>query len=165
MSNVKHQIECPNCHKRFMVEYFDGIETKQIQCGNENCKMTLPFSSYLIVQRTLVKPVTPVIGQLQIKSTGDIYQLYEGEYIVGRTGTAKEAGLKLAVSDRSMSRLHLKMKVVKTALNYFHSVENAENKKPTYINGRELQQGEVVYLNYGDTLKMGETYIEFNKPE
>ena len=163
MSNVKHQIECPNCHKRFTVEYFDGLEAKQVQC--DCCKLTLPFNSFLKVHRTVVKPVTPVIGQLQIKTTGDIYPLFEGEYIVGRTGTAKEAGLKLAVSDRSMSRLHLKMKVVKVSFNYYHIVENAENKKPTYINGRELQQGEVVYLNYGDTLKMGETYIEFNKPE
>ena len=163
MSNVKYQIECPNCHTRVTVEYFDGIESKQLQCGV--CKLTLPFNSYLKVQRTIVKPVTPVIGQLQIKSTGDIYPLFEGEYIIGRTGTAKEAGLKLVVSDRSMSRLHLKMKVVKTTLNYYHSVENAENQKPTYINGRELQQDEVVYLNYGDTLKMGGTYIEFNKPE
>ena len=146
-----------------MVQYYDGIETMQVQC--ENCKMTLPFNSYLIVQRTIVKPLTPVLGQLQIKSTGDVYDLFEGEYIVGRTGTAKEAGLKLAVSDRTMSRLHLKMKVVKTKLNYVHSVENAENKKPTFINGRELQKGEIVYLNYGDTLKMGETYVEFIKPE
>ena len=156
-------IECPNCHRRFTLEYFAGIEESQMQCSN--CGLSVPFSSFLVIEPTYIEPITPVIGQLLVKSTGETYDLMEGTFIVGRTGSEKEADIKLNVSDRTMSRHHLKMTVRKTATNWLHCVKNANNLNPTYINDRKLENNEVVCLNYGDIIRMGKTHVEFIKKD
>jgi hypothetical protein len=156
-------VECPNCKAGLSFAYMDGIENAMISCAK--CKMKLPFKSFNIVERTKYVPITPVMGQLLVVSTGERYDLREGEFIVGRKGKEKTSDVQLDVTDRTMSRLHLKMNVTKIGNNMLHRVSNAENKRPTLINAQEIQDGDIIMLRYGDTLKMGETYVRFVKPE
>ena len=156
-------VECPNCKARLSFVYVDGFENAMITCAK--CKMNLPFKSFNMVERTKVVPITPLLGQLMVVSTGERYDLREGEFIVGRKGKLKTSDIQLDVPDRTMSRLHLKMKVVKTGNNMQHRISNAENKRPTLVNGMEMKDGDIIMLRYGDMLKMGETYVRFVKPE
>lgn len=156
-------VECPNCKAGLSFAYVDGIENAMVTCAK--CKKSLPFKSYNIVERTKYVPITPVLGQLLVVSTGKRYDLPEGEFTVGRQAKQKTADVQLEVTDRTMSRIHLRMKVVKMGSNTIHRICNGENKRPTLINAQEMQDGDIIMLKYGDTLKMGETYVRFVKPE
>lgn len=156
-------VECPSCKAEINFKYVDGIEKAMITCAK--CKKALPFKSFNKIIKTDIVPITPVIGQLLVVPTGKHYDLHEGEFTVGRLAKLKTSDIQLEVTDRTMSRIHLNMKVIKMGVNMIHHVWNAENKHPTLINAQEIQEGDIIMLKYGDTLKMGETYVRFVKPE
>jgi len=163
MEKVILEIECPHCHKRVKIEYKDGIEDATLSCAH--CTKASPFRSYAIAEGTQYIPITPVIGQLLVKSTGKRYDLKEGEFTVGRAATKKVADIMLDVTDMTMSRIHMKIKVMKSSHNYLHRITTAENKHPIFVNAKELNEKDIFMLKYGDSIKMGSTYVQFVKPD
>ena len=163
MNPIKIKVECPNCHNTLNVNYYDGIESAHITCPVPKCGVKLPFKSYLLVQETLIRAVTPVLGCLTVKSTGERHDLQEGEYILGRAGVKVEADIKFNVTDRRMSRHHMKLTIRHINQNYLHHIQKAKEGVVIHVNGIELNDYDIVTLNYGDTISLGDTYILFDR--
>lgn len=89
------------------------------------------------------------------------YVLVKGSHYVGRADEA--AGSDFQVKDKYASSRSLRIDVNESGgrLIYKLTVERAKN--PVYHNNRELMVGDVVYITYGDTIKLGKTLIKVQK--
>lgn len=87
--------------------------------------------------------------------------LSKGTHYVGRADEADVSDF--AIKDKYASRKSVRIDVNENGGNlvYRMTVERAAN--PVYHNSRELAVGDIVYLSYGDTLKLGKTLIKVQK--
>lgn len=89
------------------------------------------------------------------------YELSKGTHYVGRLDT--ENNSDFAIKDKFASSRSLRIDVNENggSLVYRMIVERAMN--PVYHNNRELTVGDIVYLTYGDTLRLGKTLVKIEK--
>lgn len=181
---------CPKCHS---IHEFDieATEDDLLKCQTTDCDFILTkpergdglFSclcekcgqeySLLIKEGKVVKvtmktpaPLPPkkqlmmklVLGRFLGKKE---YPLSKGIHYVGRIDDANSSDLSL--KDKYVSTRSVRIDVNENGglLVYRLTVERAMN--PVYHNSRELSVGDVVYLTYGDTLKLGKTLIKVQK--
>ena len=101
------------------------------------------------------------IGVLKIADTE--YALEEGKNTIGRKALSSTADVQLAVEDKYMSREHICITVVKKSHDYQHRIQNIATRNHVFVNGDELNSGEVLILQHGDVIKLGKTEIQFVK--
>lgn len=89
------------------------------------------------------------------------YILSKGIHYIGREDDVNNSDF--AIKDKYASSRSVRIDVNENGGNivYRLTVERAMN--PVYHNSRELTVGDVVYLTYGDTLKLGKTLIKVQK--
>lgn len=83
------------------------------------------------------------------------------EYSIGRTDDIERSDI--SINDEYASRRSAVIKVIPKAGScmYQFTVKKASN--PVLVNGKALESGESIYLNYGDTILMGETTLTFSQ--
>lgn len=81
------------------------------------------------------------------------YVLRAGETIIGRRDDELPSDLML--DDEYVSRQSIKIEKRKVAKGYFYKLTVLRVANPVLVNGQELQPGDNVYLNFGDTIVMG----------
>lgn len=88
-----------------------------------------------------------------------------GEFYIGRDDDTVKSDI--IIKDDYVSRRSLCMEVItkpdSNDYSYKLTVRNATN--PVLINGQEMASGESVYLNYGDTILVGNTILTFKRCE
>lgn len=69
----------------------------------------------------------------------------------------------ISVNDPYMSRQSAKLETIRKDNGYTFkfTVVNASN--PVFVNDTHLKPGNSIYLNYGDTIKLGKTRFTFRK--
>lgn len=92
---------------------------------------------------------------------GKEYPLKMGENIVGRKNHTKPTTLMLDVNDSYMSRMHIRINVQKVGTGLQATVSNYQNTNATQVAGLPLAKGEMVVLNNGMTITMGETTVTY----
>lgn len=135
------------------------------KCGQE---YSLVVQGEKVVKVTMKtpKPISPtrqcamklVIGRFFGKKE---YVLSKGIHYVGRSDDVNTSNLP--INDKYASARSVRIDVNENggSLVYKLTVERAKN--PVYHNSRELTIGDIVYLTYGDTLKLGKTLIKVQK--
>lgn len=137
-------LSCPVCKYRDKVSVFIAEMEKQNDDDTEIC-----FSDR-----------SDTIGTLRV---GDVdYHLTEGENTIGRKAASSNADVQLAVDDKRMSREHVCVSVIKMPKgDYQHTIRNVTTKNSVFVNGKEMQEGEMIILQYGDVVRLGKTDIQF----
>lgn len=144
----------------------DGIYS----CNCEKCgqEYSLVVQNGKVVKATMKtpKPITGVrqnsmklvLGRFLGKKE---YLLTKGTHYIGRADNVKKSDF--SIKDKYASSKSVRIDVNENGGNlvYRLTVERAMN--PVYHNSRELTVGDIVYLTYGDTLKLGETLIKVQK--
>ena len=144
----------------------DGIYS----CACEKCgqEYSLLIQNGKVVKVTMKtpKPIGPkkqwpmklVLGRFIGKKE---YVLSKGIHYVGRFDDSNNSDF--AIRDKYASSRSIRIDVNENggSIIYKLTVERAMN--PVYHNCRELAVGDVVYLSYGDTLKLGKTLIKVQK--
>jgi len=191
MVEVGHnKVKCPKCstYHEFDIE---PSEEDLLRCQTADCKGKLEkpnrgdgiYSSIceecgqeysLIIQggkiiKVIMKtpppppPLTPQLMKLVISQFlgKKEYPLTKGIHYVGRFDNENYSDF--AIKDKYASSKSVRIDVNENGGNlvYKLTVERAMN--PVYHNNRELTVGDVVYLTYGDTLKLGKTLIKVQK--
>lgn len=89
------------------------------------------------------------------------YILKEGVSYIGRVDA--ELPSEVSLKDAYVSRRSVKIETIqgKEGYSFKLTVENATN--PVLINGKSLLVGDVVYLNFGDNIVLGNTTITFKE--
>jgi len=103
----------------------------------------------------------PRIGHLLCN--GMRYQLRQGRNTVGRRAMTSAADIQLDIDDRYVSRMQTEINVAVVGRIVKAVICNTQSKNPTYVNGRELLEGDAISLNDGDTISMGNTTIEYHE--
>ncbi len=92
---------------------------------------------------------------------GREYPLQMGRNIVGRRNHTKPTTLMLDVNDTYMSREHILINVEQVGDKLRATVTNYQNTNDTQVAGLPLAKGDMVVLNNGMTITMGETTVTY----
>lgn len=86
----------------------------------------------------------------------------EGKSILGRYNPKSTAQLQLMTSDPSMDRNHSILQLTKKGV---LSIQDNDSMTGTFVNGLELEPGEIRRLWDGDVLTLGATSVIIHLPE
>lgn len=143
-----YTIQCKKCQKGYIVEV-EGSKIKSVRLKTEIGWPRLPKerSSMILVS-----------GHFLCRK---VYTLSKGIHYVGRLDDVNKSDFE--IKDKYASSRSVRIDVNEDGGNlvYKLTVERAMN--PVYHNNHELTIGDVVYLTYGDTLKLGKTLIKVQK--
>jgi hypothetical protein len=144
----------------------DGIYSSVCdKCGQEYSIIIQSGEIYKVIMKTPLPPspiksvkMKLVLGRFLGRKE---YELSKGTHYVGRLDSANNSDL--AIKDKFASSKSLRIDVNENggSLVYRMTVERAMN--PVYHNNRELMVGDIVYLTYGDTLRLGKTLVKIEK--
>ena len=162
------RIKCPNCHGVLEVTNPKNETILLITCPNPNCKakMRVQFDTgETIVAQSKKNEMVP--GFLTYK--GNTYELMEGKNTIGRSSSKHEAQIEFATDDKSMSRLHCQIEVVKLKRNRMKAVINDLRtpekiaQRPLCVENEPLAKEDRVVLANGDFILMGRQRIRYNQ--
>lgn len=172
------RIKCPNCQAILDVKNSKNEAIKQITCPSCNVLLKVKFD----VQQDSDEPIeahtyyaAPDNGKTQLqvadkKTTTQVtlefenylYNLEEGQNIIGRKGNTSKATIQIATDDRFMSRQHCAIKISTLPDGSQKAVlSNYQNKNLTMVNGQEVESGDEIRLTNGNLITMGHTTVTF----
>lgn len=171
------KVKCPNCNRLLSINRVPGIEDKLLTCPI--CRFKSKVSVYLqggLAQGGYGADDEPTqvnfhasenkhgtIGSLYIGNKE--FALKKGQTLIGRLASTSDADMQIPTNDQYMSRRHAYIMVQETNGRIEHLLRAARPKNPIKINGKVLDQEDIVVLNWGDRLMFGHTEIVFERPK
>ena len=162
------RIVCPGCHGTLEVTNPKGEPVLMIKCPNPACgaKLRVRFDT----GETVIAPkktAATVPGYLTWD--GQSFELKEGRNSVGRSSSKHEADIELPTEDRSVSRLHCLLDArrlnsgrVKVVISDLRTAEKI-SQKPTLIYDESLAPEDMLVLEDGDTIEIGDQTLRFHQ--
>ena len=165
---ISKKIKCPKCHGILEVTNPKNDPSLLITCPNPECKakMRVDFQTGETILAQADKG-DEVIGHLSY--AGDDYELVEGVNTIGRMAKSSDATIQIETDDRSMSRMHAQIKVVRLKTGRIKAIlsDLRDEKKmasfPLTIEDEPLFPGDAINLANGDIIKMGKTKLKYKK--
>ena len=145
--------KCPKCTKEIPVAYIDQLIGK---AADVNTIVSSKAKQCGLGRLT----VLPSQGTPQ-----QDFQLSEGVMVVGRRAKVSTATICITTDDKTMSRSHVRIEVIKNPKTngYFHHLSDNNSKNHTLYNGKCIENGEVVVLKDNDVFILGRTIVRFNE--
>ncbi|MBR3831338.1 MAG: FHA domain-containing protein [Muribaculaceae bacterium] len=167
------RVKCPKCGSILKIGKREGMEKMNLTCPI--CGYKGLFSTYIPLdsQQATKKDDTDIdsdktqnddetevlkksmsIGRL--RCNGQVYELKEGENIIGRKADSSEATIQIADETRRMSRRHITITVIRVGKNTVqHRLQLSKEKvNTTLLNNEKLQPGDIMILNNGDVITL-----------
>ena len=91
------------------------------------------------------------------------YSLHKGQNTIGRKAKTGHAEVQIS-DDRYMSRQHAVITIKEGGSGLEHHLQPTNPKNPIKVNGRLLQNADIVVLQWGDRLTFGHTELVFERP-
>ena len=161
------QITCPSCKTLLQVKFDPQqepieaptyIATSPLQSGLDGATQ-LAGIDYAATQ-LCTTPKSQTTAKLLFH--GVVYELEEGQNIIGRKGTTSKATIQIDTDDRYMSRQHCSITVKTLPEGTKKAVlSNYQNKNLTSIDGQEIETGDEIRLSNGTQITMGHTTVTF----
>ena len=154
---------CPQCHTHFTSCTLDN-EVKQQKCPE--CDTYIYFSSNGKDGRMRTR-VASNNNSRKFANSGILtwtehdqkhqYQLTGGSVTIGRADFAEPSDI--SIDDEMASRHSVEITAVKgeTSGKFSFKLSVLRTTNPVLVNQNSLYSGSTIYLNYGDTIKIGET--------
>ncbi len=153
LSEVKERImTCPKCKFKAQTSVYQMGQAGKGGLGASDDATQLPGS--------FGQQVKTDTGQMRILQTGQICELRMGSQVLGRLAESGTADIKIGsdnYKDMYMSRRHVQIDVVKTARGVEHHLVEIGSKNIIQLNGKDIQRGDEIILNFGDKLTLGKT--------
>ena len=143
-----------------------GLEIREITCPNPACKAVLRVNFYdgeTILGES--KSLKASLGMLVYNSQK--HALQEGKNTIGRSDSKHTADIGIDTSDKSMSRLHCQVEVIRLESGKVKPVlsdlreEDKVGKKPLMVNDEPLSIHDQIVLEDGDYVRMGDTVVRY----
>ena len=157
-----YMVVCPKCQKKILVKA-TSAKTQRVACGE--CRTPIYYMGKEDTSGGTVR-VLPPNGRIE---WGSFFKKkswtinYVGSFYIGRTDDQVKSDV--SIDDEFVSRKSLLLEVLPVRgsreCKYKITVNKAAN--PVLVNGRSLELGESIYLNYGDTILVGNTTLTFKK--
>lgn len=160
---IEKKLKCPKCGGVLLVKNTNDEESIIVTCPNCNAKIRATFD---LAETQIVQP-TKRNSVGSIKCNGCTYPLHTGKNILGRKAQNTSVDIPIETDDRSMSREHAQIEVVrlqngrvKAILSDLRNRSKAE-QKPILIECEPLDIVDRIVLSYGDTITLGNTNIKY----
>lgn len=174
-------VMCPGCRSKLSFDDFPGFRDALIKCPK--CYFQAAVSVFMggapsggggkgpsedtaLPDTELVnsRQAPAAIGSIKVISSGESFKLREGSNVIGRRARTSTADLHIA-SDPYMSRIHVRIDVVKKGYGYEHHLVEINSKNIVKLNGRAIGRGDILLLKRGDRLILGTTEVIFEIPD
>ena len=162
------KITCPNCKAMIEVTNPKGLDYREITCPNPACKATLHVKFYegetILAENKDLKESLGIIVY-----NGQKMPLREGKNSIGRKDSRNTADIGVETTDKSMSRLHCQIEVIRLKSGKVKPVisdlreQDKMEKMPTMVNDLPLKASDRIVLDDGDKIKLGETVVRFRQ--
>lgn len=163
-------IICPECHQQLSFNEVPGYQNMVVECPK--CHFKANASVYqsgaqargahgadeMPTQLVIPPRSATFIGQIRVKSTGEIQYLKIGQNIIGRRAQTGTADIKIS-NDMYMSRRHVEIDVVNKGNGYEHRLVEINSKNIVKLNGKSINRGDILILKFGDIMTLGTTDI------
>ncbi|KXK19307.1 MAG: FHA domain-containing protein [Saprospiraceae bacterium] len=166
------ELKCPFCDERIILANIEKYVGKQIRvkCVNKSCQQyfvtRVPDSS----DKTIVFPAGSVKTRAKLTVLASKfapfkeYYLGEGNYIVGRYSIDSIANIAILTTDKLVSRQHCEITGRQNADGGIDfTIKDAGSKNFIYINNRQLESDEEIYLNEKDIIRLGRIELQFHR--
>lgn len=147
------QIVCPNCKSQLKVSFSESCNDGATQYfGGSSAEDTMYFGG----------GDKQSASECWLVCNDTKYGLKTGDNIVGRQASTSQATIQIACGDRYMSRQHIRITVTRVSLTQYRAVlSNYHNKNATCVDGQPVADGDLILLNDGDKIKIGNTTITY----
>lgn len=157
------KLKCTKCGTKILVGVKEAPKVKPEPAASSNKEQSKEVASEGGNKTKKVKQNQGVVAGAQLQWGGIFsrksYQLHVGDNYIGRKDL--DVPSDVMIDDEYASRRSVKITVARqdNGYSYKFTVENATN--PVLVNGTPQDVGYGLYLNYGDTIKLGKTSITF----
>lgn len=104
------------------------------------------------------------VYQVGLVYEGHFFPLAPGKHSIGRKAMTSAADVQIPTSDKTMSRMHACVTVVKVKHGVITATfVNDQNKNNTYIDGHLIGDGDSIQLMNGQKIKMGGVEVEYQE--
>ena len=165
-------IICPDCQAkiRFQLKQ-DG--TAYMSCPQCNAQLSVGIKGGVVIsiEKKKTKPLTTEakMSSGKLVRLGELlnidkksYNLRIGTNSIGRYDEALHSDIEVK-NDSTMSRRSVVIEVVQKENGYLFKLKVLRAANPIMHNDKPLIEGEAIYLNYGDRIKLGKTTFVFEK--
>lgn len=175
---AKLKIVCPNCRSLLTVENIAGISNKMLSCPvcSFRAKVSVYQQQAIGSSRAVSdddEPTQVNFGMMD-RTIGSLflgnkeYSLHKGPNTIGRKAQTGHAEVQLCdlngEVDRYMSRQHAVITIKEGGSGLEHHLQPTNPKNPIKVNGKPLQNADIVVLQWGDRLTFGHTELLFERP-
>lgn len=160
------RIKCPNCHGMLEVTNPKNEAILLITCPNPNCKAKIRVqfdTCETIIEQSKKNEMVPGFLTYQ----GHKLELMEGKNTIGRSSSKHEAKIELDTDDKSMSRLHCQIEVVKLKSNRMKAIISDLRTpekivhRPLCVEDEPLAKEDRVVLTNGDVILLGKQKVHY----
>lgn len=157
---------CPRCHTVFISKTVndDVVKIKCPECDTYICFSSQGESQDLTIRRTQIingSDTSTQEGVLVWSDNGRVesYVLSPGEITIGRKST--DVPSDIGIDDGTASRRSVKIVVTRGEQTgkYIFKLVVLRTTNAVYVNQNALYNNSEIYINYGDTIKLGETTL------
>lgn len=163
ISERQYTVTCPHCDKTF--EHTAGPEGRDIfhcpECGG---RIVLKVRKPTQVINLSVS-INPVKGKLQLLRKWGFnknFPLPVGHHTIGRYDEDEQSDIAIK-DDPSMSRRSVQIDVDQSERGYSFKLKVLKSTNPVLHNNQPLNNGDVISLNFGDSIILGKTQLRFVK--
>jgi hypothetical protein len=159
-------ITCPKCKCTEVANKY--MDKPPVASGTEKEETEVRTRTQTSTQMNGGKIYMP--GKLELVDGGDCWNgsrsesitLKRGTNTLGRTSPNSSSSIQLPTTDPYMSKNHLIIDVVmKPDSTFEHRLSDNRSMNGTFLNDIRIEQGDVIILSPGDTLRLGHTTVKF----
>lgn len=133
-------ILCPNCKQELTINPSKNVEERVADCPK--CKQVICIGNCL--------------PKYSLRVSTNAYQLHFGKQWIGRNVPDTDVDISIEDNTNKMSRRHAIIHLQCDTQGVVLTLED-HGKNPTEIQNVELENGDIIYLNINDSIKMGGT--------
>lgn len=184
------EVICPKCHCRLRVRNSKNEAVKHFECPQCKTRLQVVFrhESAPVAGETVYSPGRQSAGgetvyssqpsaggETQLASSthvvqgmlvydGEEFDIPVGESIVGRENTTRHTDISIPTDDRFMSRQHIVINAARSVDGGLRvTLRNYHNANPTKVNDMQLHDNDVVSLQNGYRITMGNTTVIYKE--
>ena len=173
-----YRVACPVCQSQLLVKAREekpwiercktckttiALQGKAAACSHDDGKPQAEPAVSVPTEKVRIQVGKEVYASGKLEWGGFFrhksYLLHEGKNYVGRNDS--EIPSDVNIDDEYVSRRSILIEVAQAPKGYTYKLTVQKCTNPVLINGREQAVGNSIYLNYGDTILVGNTTLTF----
>lgn len=159
------RVECPKCKKQININFGNPHSIQRGPTVPSEVKENGSLSEEEIRTRNIAYGSGGRGKLVQLRGIflkNISHNLNLGENTIGRYDEAIPSQI-MVKGDNTISRRSVSIQVRLQGENWVYSLRVLKSMNPVVVQGREITNGEEIYLNFGDIIQLGRTKFRFEK--